>query len=84
LCWQSGFGGRIRDEQCHGCRKTCWAWSLLSCGSFLPSLFVEMMGSSDATTATLSQGRTRGSLFHLSVHDVIADYHTHVITETPL
>jgi hypothetical protein len=25
---------------------------------------------------TLSQGHTRGSLFHLSVHDVITDYHT--------
>jgi hypothetical protein len=32
----------------------------------------------------LSQGLTRGSLFHLSVHDVIADYHTHVITKTPI
>jgi hypothetical protein len=35
-----------------------------------------MMGSSIATITTLSQGRTRGLLFHLSVHDVIADYHT--------
>jgi hypothetical protein len=31
----------------------------LSCGSFSPSLVVEMMGSSIATTAALYQGRTR-------------------------
>jgi hypothetical protein len=38
---------------------------------------VESIGSSIATTAALSQGRTRGSLLQLSVYDVIADYHTH-------
>jgi hypothetical protein len=74
-CWLSGPGGRIRDEQCRGCRETRWAWSSLSCGLFSPSSVVEMMGSSIATI--LSQGRTRGSLFHLSVHDVTADYPTH-------
>jgi hypothetical protein len=37
---------------------------------------MEMMGSSIAMTAALSQGRTIG-LFHLSAHDVITDYHTH-------
>jgi hypothetical protein len=84
LCWWSGLGGRIRDEQCHGCRKTRWAWSLLSCGSFSPSSVLEMMGSSIVTTATFCQGRTHGSLFHLSVHDVIADFHTYVITKTPM
>jgi hypothetical protein len=84
LCWWSGPGGRICDEQCHGCRKTRWAWSSLSCGSFLPSSVMEMMGSSIAMTAALSQGRIHGSLFHLSVHDVIAEYHTHVITKTPI
>jgi hypothetical protein len=34
-----------------------------------------MMASSIAMT--LFQGHTHGSLFHLSVHDVIADDHTH-------
>jgi hypothetical protein len=58
LYWWSGPGGQIHDEQCRGCRKTWWAWSLLSCGSFSPSSVVEMMGSSVATTAALSQGRT--------------------------
>jgi hypothetical protein len=40
----------------------------LSCSPFSPSSVVEMMGSSIATT--LSQGRTCGLLFHLSVHYV--------------
>jgi hypothetical protein len=58
LCWRSGPGGRIRDEQCRRCRKTQWAWSSLSCGSLSPSLVMEMMGSSIATTA-VCLGRTR-------------------------
>jgi hypothetical protein len=56
---------------------------LLSCSSVSPFSVVEMKGSSIAATAALSQGCTHSS-FHLSVHDVIADYHTHVITKTPI
>jgi hypothetical protein len=52
----------------------------LSCSSFSPSSVVEWMGSSIAIIAALSQGRTCGSLFHLTVHDVIADYHIHTHT----
>jgi hypothetical protein len=41
---------------------------------------IEMMGSSIAMTAALSQGHSHGS-FYRSGHDVIADYHRHVITK---
>jgi hypothetical protein len=54
----------------------------LGCGTFSLSLVVMMMGSSIATIS--SQSRTWGLLFHLSVHDVIADYHTQVIAKTPM